>query len=106
MFSQTCERKIFNKISLIDKSTINNVYHVTEFVTEIQKSMLQTEKKWNPDSSYMSRQDKINETIRSTLVDWLIQIHYNFKLLTESLFLTINVIDRYLSKNVIVKKDT
>ena len=61
--------------------------------------MLTTESKWNPNPTYMSNQEKIEETIRSTLVDWLIQIHYNFKLLPESLFLTVNVIDRYFSKH-------
>jgi len=59
--------------------------------------MLKNEKKWSIDFSYMDRQEKINETIRSTLIDWLIQIHYNFKLQPESLFLTINLIDRYFS---------
>ena len=45
----------------------------------------------------MDHQPKIDETARSTLIDWLIQIHHNFKLLPESLFLTVNIIDRYLS---------
>lgn len=63
--------------------------------------MLKNEAKWNPDPMYMCRQTKIDETIRSTLVDWLIQTHYNFKLLPETLFLTVNVIDRYLSKHQI-----
>ena len=67
--------------------------------------MLNNENKWNPDHSYMSKQEKISETIRSTLVDWMIQIHYNFKLLPESLFLTINVIDRYMSLNQVSKRE-
>jgi hypothetical protein len=60
--------------------------------------MLNTEEKWQVSSSYMHNQTKINETIRSTLIDWIIQIHYNFKLLPESLFLTVNIIDRYFEK--------
>ena len=67
--------------------------------------MLRVEKKWNPDPSYMLQQKKIDETIRSTLVDWLIQIHYNFKLWPETLFLTVNVIDRYCSLHEISKKE-
>jgi cyclin B len=47
----------------------------------------------------MSSQDKLTETIRAKLIDWLIQIHYNFKLLPETLFLTVNIIDRYFSKH-------
>ena len=77
---------------------MNNVFHVAEFCASIQSNMLLTEKNWNADPAYMSRQQKIDETIRSTLVDWMIHIHYNFKLLTETLFLTVNIIDRYLTQ--------
>jgi hypothetical protein len=67
--------------------------------------MLKVEKKWSPNPAYMSLQQKIDETIRSTLIDWLIQIHYNFKLLPETLFLTVNSIDRYFSLFQIQKRD-
>lgn len=67
--------------------------------------MLKTENKWNHDHTYMASQENINESIRSTLVDWMIQIHYNFKLLPETLFLTINMIDRYMSKHQIQKRE-
>ena len=53
----------------------------------------------------MGHQTKINETIRSTLIDWIIQIHYNFKLLPESLFLTVNIIDRFLEKSQVSKRE-
>lgn len=67
--------------------------------------MLAVEKKWSPDPTYMLRQTRIDETIRSTLVDWLIQIHYNFKLWPETLFLTVNTIDRFFSRREIMKKE-
>ena len=53
----------------------------------------------------MQFQIKIDESIRSTMIDWMIKIHYNFKLLPESLFLTINVIDRYCSQYQISKRE-
>lgn len=46
---------------------------------------------------YMKKQSDINESMRAILVDWLIDVHLKFKLLNETLFLTINIIDRYLS---------
>jgi len=67
--------------------------------------MLKVEQKWNPNPLYMSMQTKIDESIRSTLVDWLIQIHYNFKLWPETLFLTVNVIDRFFCQHLIQKRD-
>lgn len=39
--------------------------------------------------------------MRAILVDWLIEVHYKFKLLPETLFLTTNLIDRYLERQPI-----
>ena len=36
--------------------------------------------------------------MRSILVDWLVEVHLKFKLVPESLYLTVNLIDRYLEK--------
>lgn len=97
MFSQRCENQIFSQVSKLDKATLSNVQQVSEFCAEIHESMLEREKKWDSDPTYMSMQIKIDESIRSTMIDWLIKTHYNFKLLPETLFLTVNVIDRYFS---------
>lgn len=47
--------------------------------------------------AYMRKQQDITESMRAILVDWLIDVHLKFKLLPETLFLTVNLIDRYLS---------
>lgn len=45
----------------------------------------------------MLSQKDINEKMRAILIDWLIDIHYNFNLKKETLFQTIWLIDTYLS---------
>lgn len=45
----------------------------------------------------MRNQRDINENVRAILVDWIISVHAKFKLLPETLYLTINLIDRYFS---------
>lgn len=45
-----------------------------------------------------STQTDVNEKMRSILVDWLVDVHLKFKLRPETLFLTINLLDRYLEK--------
>jgi transcription initiation factor TFIIIB Brf1 subunit/transcription initiation factor TFIIB len=45
----------------------------------------------------MKTQSDINEKMRGILIDWLIEVHLKFKLLPETLYLTISTIDRYLS---------
>ena len=56
-----------------------------------------TELDTTPDGFYMKRQNDINENVRAILIDWLISVHAKFKLLPETLYLTVNLIDRYLS---------
>lgn len=36
--------------------------------------------------------------MRAVLIDWIIEVHYIFELLPETLFLTCNIIDRFLSR--------
>ena len=37
--------------------------------------------------------------MRAILIDWLVDVHLKFKLANETLFLTVNLIDRFLEKN-------
>ena len=45
----------------------------------------------------MHRQDDINEKMRAILVDWLVEVHMKFRLVPETLYLCVNIIDRYCS---------
>ena len=53
--------------------------------------------------NYMSHQPEINDKMRSILIDWLIEVHLKFKLLPETLFITVSIIDRYLEKQKVAK---
>lgn len=50
-----------------------------------------------PQSGYIAKvQSDVNEKMRAILVDWLVDVHIKFKLLPETLFLSVNIVDRYL----------
>lgn len=51
----------------------------------------------------MDYQKDVNPSMREILTDWLIEVHLKFKLLPETLFLTVNLIDRYLSTTSIYR---
>jgi hypothetical protein len=51
--------------------------------------------------NYVQNQPELNEKMRGILIDWLIDVHNKFKLETETLYLTVSIIDRYISKKVI-----
>ena len=88
-------------ISKIDQQTISDIYHVSEYCHEIEKHMQATEHECVPDPTYMRKHrqngSEINENNRAVLVDWLLNVHLKFKLLAETLFITVNLVDRYLS---------
>lgn len=46
----------------------------------------------------MNQQSEINDKMRSILIDWLIEVHLKFKLLPETLYITVAIIDRYLER--------
>ena len=41
---------------------------------------------------YMQTQPEINEKMRSTIIDWLVDVHLKFDLSPETLYLTVNII--------------
>jgi G2/mitotic-specific cyclin 3/4 len=58
-----------------------------------------------PNPNYMSSQRELTWHMRRILIDWLVQVHSRFHLLPETLFLTVNIIDRFLTlRNVPVSK--
>jgi len=51
----------------------------------------------------MANQVDINEKMRSILLDWLVEVHRMFKLLPETLFLAVNIIDRFLEVKAVAR---
>mmetsp|Transcript_18984 Transcript_18984/g.65272 ORF Transcript_18984/g.65272 Transcript_18984/m.65272 type:complete len:341 (+) Transcript_18984:29-1051(+) len=47
---------------------------------------------------YMDFQQDISPKMRAILVDWLIEVHMKFKMTQQTIYLTVHIIDRYLSK--------
>lgn len=81
----------------VDKANINNPQYIGEFVADnqiaMQKDCLNSSK--YPGPNCMGTQEEINVKMRRILVDWLTDVHMKFKLVPETLFITINMVDRY-----------
>jgi len=58
-----------------------------------------------PDPNYMQNvQRDVNQSMRAILIDWLVDVHLKFQLVPDTLFMTVNLIDRFLGKMVISRK--
>ena len=74
---------------------------VTEYLQDIYETLRLNEDSNAPKYGYMKDQTDINEKMRAILIDWLVDVHFKFKLVSDTLFLTVNLIDRFLGKTQI-----
>lgn len=87
------------EIDDVDKDDVDNPQLVVEYVRDIYNYLrvLEREQATRPD--YLEGQTVILPKMRSVLVDWLVGVHVQFRLLPETLYTTVAVLDRYLQDN-------
>lgn len=69
---------------------------VPEYLNDILTFYLETDRASKILYGYMDSQSEINMKMRGILIDWLVDVHLKFKLTPETLYITVNLIDKYL----------
>nr|XP_018473223.1 PREDICTED: cyclin-B1-2-like [Raphanus sativus] len=92
------------KILDIDESDRDNHLAAVEYVDDMYSFYKEVEKESQP-KMYMHIQTEMNEKMRAILVDWLLEVHVKFELNLETLYLTVNIIDRFLSVKAVPKRE-
>ncbi len=87
----------------IDAADMNDPLCCAEYVNGIFEYLRRSEDSGRASSSFLSMQSDVNEKMRSILVDWLVDVHLKFKLHQEVLYLTANIIDRFLEKQRVAR---
>lgn len=85
----------------LDSEDLDDPLMVAEYVHEIFDYMKELEITTLPNPDYMENQGELEWKMRGILVDWLLEVHTRFRLLPETLFLAVNIIDRFLSTKVV-----
>ncbi|KAL8266022.1 hypothetical protein R6Q59_003366 [Mikania micrantha] len=89
----------------IDIADTKNTLAVVEYIEDLYAHYRKMENSGMVSPNYMlTQQSDINERMRAILIDWLIEVHHKFDLQHETLFLTVNLIDRFLAKQNVVRK--
>ena len=73
--------------------------NVDEYFDDIYTELKSCEEKYLPDPNYMTKQKDINHKMRAVLIDWLIDVHLRYKMVPQTIYISVNLIDRFLSKN-------
>ncbi|XP_075522040.1 G2/mitotic-specific cyclin S13-7-like [Primulina tabacum] len=88
----------------IDASDVENELAAVEYIEDIYSFYKLAEGNARV-HDYMDSQPEINSKIRAILVDWLVEVHRKFELMPESLYLTINIVDRFLSVKTVPRRE-
>ncbi|KAJ8529082.1 hypothetical protein K7X08_035917 [Anisodus acutangulus] len=93
-----------NEIDDIDAVDADNHLAAVEYVEDIYNFYKLTEDEGRV-NDYMDFQPELNHKMRAILVDWLIEVHRKFDLMPESIYLTINILDRFLSVKTVPRRE-
>ncbi|KAG2692933.1 hypothetical protein I3843_08G073800 [Carya illinoinensis] len=88
----------------IDSCDKKNTLAVVEYIDDLYAHYKKAESSCCVPPDYIAQQSDINERMRAILIDWLIEVHYKFELMDETLYLTINLIDRFLAAQPVVRR--
>ncbi|CAO1629222.1 unnamed protein product [Sympodiomycopsis kandeliae] len=85
----------------LDPEEVRDTSMVAEYSKEIFAYMAKCEMETLANPQYITYQNELHWHMRTTLVDWLLQVHTRYHMLPETLFIAINIVDRFLSVRVV-----
>jgi hypothetical protein len=82
---------------------------VSEYASDIFKVMLLEEDNFTVKSADFlktaSGTQEISQRARACLLEWVVEVHQRFKLWPETLFVTVNMVDRFIEKYPLKKSE-
>ncbi|XP_057675480.1 G2/mitotic-specific cyclin-B1 [Corythoichthys intestinalis] len=95
---------ILETVRDVDADDHDNPMLCSEFVKDIYKYMCQLEAEQSVRANYLKDQE-VTGNMRAILIDWLVQVSLKFRLLQETMYMTVGLIDRFLQVNPVSKKE-
>ncbi|XP_075049583.1 G2/mitotic-specific cyclin-B1-like [Mixophyes fleayi] len=87
----------------VDEDDADNPMLCSDYVKDIYCYLMELEAEQSVRPNPLQGQE-INGNMRAILVDWLVQVHIRFRLLHETIFMTVSILDRFLQANPVPKK--
>ena len=84
-------------LEVCDLLDMRNPQSVAEYAPSIYTFLRKEEIEHLYSDYFMCNQSEITEKMRAYLIDWLSELHLKFKLLPETLYITVGYIDKYLA---------
>ena len=92
---QPCD--VDNTADGVDERHFDDPTFVADYANDIHEYLRSRESSTSVSPFYMKSQRNINEQMRQILVNFLVDVHFRFGLVQATLYLTVNILDRFLS---------
>lgn len=89
--------------SAVQISDRDRFFEVEEYQVDILTYLKSAELKHRPKPTYMRKQPDLTHTMRTILVDWLVEVGEEYRLHNETLYLAVSYVDRFLSYMSVVR---
>jgi len=80
----------------VDKDDNDDPQMVAVYVNDIFAYLRELELKYAVEENYLAGQKVIIPKMRAVLTDWMVEVHQQFTLLQETLYLSVAILDRYM----------
>ncbi|XP_028604775.2 G2/mitotic-specific cyclin-B1 isoform X2 [Podarcis muralis] len=87
----------------IDTDDASDPNLCSEYVKDIYNYLRDLEAQQSVRPNYLAGQE-ITGNMRAVLIDWLVQVQMKFKLLQETMYMTVAIIDRFMQNNKVHKR--
>lgn len=87
---------LLHQVDNIDEKDIGNPQMCPDYVNDIYKYLHLLERVFPIRENFLHQQIDVTPKMRSVLLDWINEVHNQFSLETETYYMAVSMIDRYL----------
>lgn len=96
----TISHSIQTAVENIDLNDDDNPMLLPVYVNEIYSYLCELEITHQIHDDHLKDQKEVTHKMRAILIDWINEVHLQFRLLLETYYMTVSIIDRYLQVSV------
>ncbi|OQR76449.1 G2/mitotic-specific cyclin-B-like [Tropilaelaps mercedesae] len=82
----------------IDEEDVDHLEFSAEYVKDIYEYLFRLESQYAAKPQYLSKHCALRPHMRMILIEWLVSLQGRYKLLQETLLMTVSVLDRFMSE--------
>ncbi len=102
-FYKAADEHLQKVLNEIDKKDTKNLATCAEYAAEIFAYLRDKEESMYAKDGFLKNQVEVNDKLRAGTIEWMVETQMKFKLENETLFLAVNIFDRFLEKERVLR---